>query len=235
MKERNDTSKSNNQEEVQDESDQEKERTNDDIKDQQDDSNDSSRVQDKLQQFKDTYLIQSQFLSGITEKSGEESGYTNNLYHNSCYNKERENVTSAYLKHEAFLSSNSSARSSQINSRLLRYFEDSLQKEIPISMSPSIAPNDRTNDMNLSDNNVVGSQSHPNFYSNNVQMQSRNEEESEHSDEDSKNNIDKSEDLSTYSIAKSHNYSDLKSHNTSSKKKQYKYFFSQRQMTDTES
>ena len=53
-----------------------------------------------------------------------------------------QNNESKFLKHEAFVSSNSSARSSNINTRLLKYFEDSLQKEIPISMSPSILQNE---------------------------------------------------------------------------------------------
>jgi hypothetical protein len=233
-KDRHDIGVSSNQEEVQEESDQEREKFNDDDKYPNDESNDSARVQDKLNQFKDTYIGQSHYLSGITEKSGEESGPTNNLYQNSCYIKERENVNGAYFRHEAFLSSNSSAKSSNINSRLLRYFEDSLQKEIPINMSPLVAPKDRTNNANLSDNNVASRKSHQNFFSQHVKMRNSTDEESQHSSEESKNNVDKSEDLSAYSIAKSHNYSDLKSHDTSGKK-QCKYFFSQRQVTDSES
>jgi hypothetical protein len=89
---------------------------------------------------KSLYLMHSQYLSGITEKSDEESHITTKMYQNSCYARDRENVDSILIKQEGFVNSQSSARSSRINSRLLRYFEDSLQKEIPISLSPSAMP-----------------------------------------------------------------------------------------------
>jgi len=55
-------------------------------------------LQDKLQQFKDAYQIQSQYLSGITEKSEEESAYTNKVHQTSAYmNQLAVNFISQYL------------------------------------------------------------------------------------------------------------------------------------------
>ena len=59
----------------------------------------------------------------------------------------------ANSKYEGFQSSNNSVESSNIDARLLKYFEDSLQKEIPISLSPSGEPTDKSNnEINKSSN-----------------------------------------------------------------------------------
>jgi hypothetical protein len=177
---------------------------------------------EKLQYLKDTYLAHSQYLSGITEKSDEESVYTNNLYHNSGNN--RENVNSTLIRQEAFLSSNSSARSSRINSRLLRYFEDSLQKEIPISLSPSIKPNSKSNDFHINSNTQIyapGTPSNPYDTQDNVTLSTPN---SKSKNLEEKRLQKSHEDLSNYSMTKSHNFEDLS--NPTSSKKNCKYFFS---------
>ena len=167
------------------------------------------------------YLAQSHYLSGITEKSEEESGETK-LNQNSCYMKERDNVSNTILRHEQFLSSNSSAKSSRINSRLLRYFEDSLQKEIPISLSPSVIPNDKSNEGNFSSNNNRGEYSNQQVIINQEENRlnddtdsmtcSRNEKEKEF-----KKLRSSDDNFSNYSLSKSNNYEDMRSNNTSSK------------------
>ena len=177
------------------------------------------------------YLAQSHYLSGITEKSDEESGETNRLNQNSWYIKDRDNVSSTILKHEQFLSSNSSAKSSRINSRLLRYFEDSLQKEIPISLSPSIAPNDHSNEGNFISNHAKReiSNQYVQIHQEENRLKddtnslswSRNENEK---DKDFKKLRSSEDNFSNYSLSKSNNYDDLRSNNTSSKKRQHKYF-----------
>lgn len=182
----------------------------------------SKQTSEKLQYLKETYLAHSQYLSGITEKSDEESVYTNNLYHNSGYN--REHVNSTLIRQEAFLSSNSSAKSSRINSRLLRYFEDSLQKEIPVSLSPSVKPNSKNNDFHTNSNTQIFAPETPaNPYDtqDNVTLSTPNSKSKRFKEK----RLQKShEDLSNYSMTKSHNYEDLS--NPTSSKKNYKYFFS---------
>lgn len=174
--------------------------------------------------------MQSQYLSGITEKSDEESGGTNRPLQSSYYQRDKENHNGFAFKNDAFLSSNSSARSSRINSRLLRYFEDSLQKEIPVSLSPSIKPNDKSKNANTTSNNPSYSKSNPNFFKNREDIDNTNENHSastpKRKQEKEGKKLRKSQDnLSSYSLTRSNNYEDYHSNNTSSKKKQYKYFF----------
>lgn len=154
----------------------------------------------------------------------------------------RDNASSTVLKHEHFLSSNSSAKSSRINSRLLRYFDDSLQKEIPISLSPSIVPNDQSNEGNYISNWTRRE--------NSKQYVRIHQEENRLKDDTnslscSQNENDKEKDLkklrssednfSNYSLSKSNNFDDLHSNNTSSKKRQHKYFTHRRNTESDES
>lgn len=98
-------------------------------------------------QIRNAYLVHSQYLSGITEKSEEESRMTNKMYQNSYYDKDKDNIDSILIKQGELANSQSSSRSSKIHSRLLKYFEDSLQKEIPVNMSPSAIQNENSNEI----------------------------------------------------------------------------------------
>ena len=176
-------------------------------------------------------------MSGITEKSEEESRYTDRLCQNSGYNKEREQINNTMPKHEAFMSSNSSARSSRINSRLLRYFEDSLQGEVPVSMSPSVKPSDKSNDMKTNSINNRMDISNPKCLTANGEIQDDNvtlsTPKSSSNGKDGRRRRCSHDNMSNYSMSKSNNYEDLHSNNTSSKKK-YNHFYINKQAAESE-
>ncbi|CAI2387076.1 unnamed protein product [Moneuplotes crassus] len=166
-------------------------------------------LQAQIKSYKDAYLFQSQYLSGITEKSEEESGYTNQIYKSTSY------LNNEGKKHDMFVSSNYSDVSSNINSRLLKYFEDSLQKEIPMAMSPLHNP------QNFNDSHQMkeGSKSHSNIFP--VEEENKRVPTEVLSCEQEKDG-----NASTYSLAKSNNYEDLTSNNASSHKKDdYQQYF----------
>lgn len=189
------------------------------IQDNQQEEESEEESGEKQHKFKSTYLVQSQYLSGITEKSEEESRGTSRPFQSSYYAKERENVNSTLLKHEAFQSSQSSSKSSRINSRLLRYFEDSLQREIQISFSPSVKPGDKSGE-NAGIKEQVYSKSHAHLFANPEYGKNDDSSSDLERDENSPRRLRKSQDhLSNYSLSKSNNYDDLHCVNTSSKKK----------------